>query len=59
MGQYQIRDTSDGVIAEESFGDFEEANTWALEQDAAAGWTLFQQIGGDWVPARHDPTPAG
>jgi hypothetical protein len=59
MGTYQLRDASDQVIAEDSFGDFEDANVWAIEQDAPEGWTLFQQIGGDWVPARHDPEAAG
>ena len=56
MGRYQLREDDGSVVAEESFDSFETANAWALETDAKPGWTLFQQIGGDWTPARFDPS---
>jgi hypothetical protein len=56
MGRYQLREDDDSVVAEESFDSFETANAWAIEQDAKPGWTLFQQIGGDWTAARFDPS---
>lgn len=57
MGQYQLRSDDGTILAEESFDSFDTANAWALEQDVDPGWTMFQQIGGDWTPARFDPTP--
>jgi hypothetical protein len=56
MGRYQLREDDGSVVAEESFESFETANAWAIEADAKPGWTLFQQIGGDWTPARFDPS---
>ncbi len=57
MSKYQMRDVEDRIVAEESFGSFEEANAWATMQDVRPGWTLFQRMGDDWIPARHDPSP--
>jgi hypothetical protein len=56
MGRYQLREDDGSVVAEESFDSFEEANAWSIEQDAKPGWTLYQQIAGDWTPARFDPS---
>ena len=58
MSRFQLRDASDAVIAEESFPTFDEANVWSLEQDVEPGWTLFEQIAGQWTPARTDPVGA-
>lgn len=57
MSRYQIRDTSGATVAEGSFAEFDEANAWATQQGADPGWTMFQQLGGEWVAARRDPTP--
>ncbi|MET0467796.1 MAG: hypothetical protein ABW075_11955 [Aeromicrobium sp.] len=56
MSRYQLREDDGSVVAEESFASFEEANAWSIEQDAKPGWTLFQQIAGEWTAARHDPS---
>ena len=56
MSQFQIRDTEDAVVSEDSFGSFDEADVWATEQDLEPGWTMFQLIGGEWTPARRDPS---
>jgi hypothetical protein len=56
MSRYQLRTDDDAVIAEESFDSFETANAWALQQDVPSGWTLYQQIGGEWTAARFDPS---
>ncbi len=58
MSRFQLRDADGEVLLEESFDSFEEANVWALEQDVAPGWTLFEQAAGQWSPARIDPGPA-
>jgi hypothetical protein len=55
MSSYQLRSADGTVLAKESFDSFETANAWALEQDAE-GWTLFEMIGGQWTPARFDPS---
>ena len=56
MSRYQLREDDGSVVAEESFDSFETAKAWAIETDPKPGWTLFQQIGGDWTPARFDPS---
>jgi hypothetical protein len=56
MSRYQLRNDDGDILAEESFDSFETANSWALQQDVDPGWTLFQQIGGEWTAARFDPS---
>lgn len=56
MSRYQLREEDGNVVGEESFDSFETANAWALEQDVKPGWTLYQQIAGDWTAARFDPS---
>jgi len=56
MSQYQLRSDDGTVLGEESFDSFDTANAWALEQDVEPGWTLFQQLGGEWTAARVDPS---
>jgi hypothetical protein len=56
MSRYQLRTDDGEVITEESFDSFETANAWALQQDVEPGWTLYQQIGGEWTAARFDPS---
>lgn len=56
VSRYQLREDDGAVIGEESFDSFETANAWALEQDVKPGWTLFQQIAGEWTAARFDPS---
>ncbi|WP_159085913.1 hypothetical protein [Aeromicrobium chenweiae] len=57
MSKYQIRDAEGEVLAEDSFDTFDDANVWATQQEVEPGWTMFQQMGGEWVAARHDPLP--
>ena len=59
MSRYQLRDPDGTVVGEESFDSFESADAWAQGAGAPDGWTLFQQIGGQWTPARLDPTELG
>jgi hypothetical protein len=59
MSRYQLRDKDGEVIAEESFDSFESADAWAQGSEAPDGWTLYQQIGGEWTAARFDPTGLG
>lgn len=55
MGQYQLQDADGTVVAQESFDDFDEASAWATGHEGAGeGWTMLQQVGGDWVPAQRD-----
>ncbi|MCW2831585.1 MAG: hypothetical protein JWP31_2277 [Aeromicrobium sp.] len=56
MSKYEIRDASGHTVAEASFDTFDEANAWSTEQDIGPGWTMFQQMSGEWVAARHDPS---
>lgn len=56
MSSYQLRSDDGTVLAEESFDSFDTANAWALEQDVAPGWTMFEMIGGQWTAARFDPS---
>lgn len=56
MSRYQLRNADGDILAEESFDSFESANSWALQQDVVPGWTMFQQIGGEWTAARFDPS---
>jgi hypothetical protein len=59
MSRYQLRDPDGTVVGEESFDSFESADAWAQGSGAPDGWTLFQQIGGQWTAARLDPTELG
>lgn len=55
MAQFQLQDADGNVVGQESFTDFDEASAWATGHESAGqGWTMLQQIGGEWVPAHRD-----
>lgn len=53
---YRILDAEGSFVGEGQFASFEVANAWCTGQHLESGWTLFEQVGSEWVAARRDLT---